>query len=365
MRKEGAYKVYTDKIFILLCLILVIAVGVCVYALPHADFSAEENRVLSDFPRISAKGLASGKFFSQLSAFYADRIPFRRTMIRIKATCELTLGKSENNGVLFLSDGRLADRCEYEETDTLEKNLERIKEFSDGTEKVYALVPRSVDIYFGGELSEQITDTVYSRVPDGARLFESLKQNAGGEDGVYYKTDHHLNAAGAYLLYEYVVRSLGDEPYGVSDFEACKVTDGFLGSAYSSGGLLAPVADSITLYRYEGDGDISVVCDDSGCGLNSLYCPEKLSEKDKYAVFLGGNHGVLHITAEGENRKKLFIVKDSFANAVIPLLARHYDLTVADPRYAEACVSTDADATVIIMGIDTLANGTPLFLSGK
>lgn len=356
---------YTDKIFISICLILVIAVGICVYALPHADFSAEENRVLSDFPHISAEGLASGRFFSQLSAFYADRIPFRRTMIRIKATCELALGKSENNGVLFLADGRLADRCEYEETATLEKNLELIGELSEGNKKVYALVPRSVDVYFGGELSEQITNAVYSRIPEGARLFEALKQNAKEEGGVYYKTDHHLNAAGAYLLYEYVVRSLGDEPYGVGDFEACKVTDGFLGSAYSAGGLLAPEADSIALYRYGGDENVSVVCDDAGCGLDSMYCPEKLSEKDKYAVFLGGNHGVLHVSAEGENRKKLFIVKDSFANAVIPLLARHYDLTVADPRYAEACIPTDADATVIIMGIDTLANGTPLFLSEK
>lgn len=356
---------YTDKIFIFVCLLLVAALGIGVYAFPRVGFSAEENRVLSDFPDISAKGIARGRFFSQLSSFYSDRIPFRRTMIRTKALCELALGKAENNGVLFLADGRLSDRCEYENTDVLEENLERLGNFSDSSEKVYAIVPRSVDVYFGGERSEQITETVYSRIPDGARLFEALKQKRGEENGVYYKTDHHLNAEGAYLLYEYVVRSLGDEPYCSNDFEVCQVSDSFLGSAYSANGLLASKADSIVLYRYDGDEDISVVCDDAGCTLNSLYCFDKLAEKDKYAVFLGGNHGILHIASKSESRKKLFIVKDSFANAVIPLLARHYDLTVADPRYAEACVPTDTDATVIIMGIDTLANGTPLFLSEK
>lgn len=347
-----------DTIFLCVCALFILTLGVFVYAAPHESFSEEENRVLSDFPAVTVRTLADGTFFERLSSFYSDRIPLRKTMIRVKAVCELASGKAQNNGVLFLSGGRLADRCEYDSLDSLDENLEGISKLCENEKTLCVFLPRSVDVYFGGELSSTVTEHVYSKEVYSEALFAKLKAASANGERVYYKTDHHLDSDGIYLLYENLLESLGVTAYKKTDFEIQTVSGDFFGSAYSSSGLLPVWRDEITLYRYENDENITVRCEDRGCELHSLYCMEKLEGKDKYAVFLGGNHGVLHITAEGVGeRERLLIIKDSFANALIPLLARHFDLTVVDPRYTDEIPLGEYAATLFVFGIDTLATG--------
>ena len=337
------------------CAAWIFSVGIGFFALPRERFSEEENRVLSDFPRASLHSVADGSFFSRLSAFYSDRVPLRSFMIRAKAVCELASGKRQNGSVLYLDGGRLVDRCEYSTLDTLKANLGEIAAFEDGT--VYALVPRSVDVYAGGEEAKKVTDFVYSYGICDDTLFEHFKYASDAGERVYYKTDHHLDADGAYLLYESIMRSLGETPYEKEEFEEQTVSREFLGSTYSKAGLLDVSRDEVTLFRYDGDENIGVSCEDAECGVKGLYCFDELEEKDKYEVFLGGNHGVLRVRGEKKGRGELLLIKDSFANAVIPLLARHFDLTVVDPRYTDTIPSGDFRATVLVFGIDTLATG--------
>lgn len=343
-----------DTVFLVVLAVTVVSFGICIFALPRVDFSIEENRVLAPAPRFSLERLIDGRFFGDISDFYSDRIPLRTFMIRVKAVCELALCRSENNGVLFLEGGRLCDRCEYESLDALEKNISLLSELSEQGRTEYFFVPRSVDVYFGGEESERVRSLAYGAL-GGEDLYNELYACAIRGDSTYYKTDHHLDSDGAYVLYRQIVEKMGDTAYEQSDFDVRTVSDSFLGSAYSACGLLPVSRDTVELYRYDGDTELDVRCEDAGCGICELYCFDQLYEKDKYRVFLGGNHGVLNIEAVGGGRERLLIIKDSFANAVIPLLARHYDLTVIDPRYAEICIPEGISATVVIVGIDTLA----------
>lgn len=338
-----------DLSFIVICALTVCFLGIGVYALPRKSFSEEENRALAMPPKISLRAVASGDFFGQLSSFYSDRIPLRTLMIRTKARCELLLGKSENNEIVFSSDGRLMKREVYSDLSVLEQNVHAANQIKEEHSAFLALVPRSVDVYAGGEESERVCE-----VAGTLSLLDSLR--AVGE-GAYYKTDHHLDADGAFEVYRYVMQGLGYTPLSKEAFELTEVCDGFLGSTYSQGGLLTSVSDTVSAWRYDGDTTLAVECLDSSCALHSLYVPEELVNKDKYRYFLGGNHGVLSISSiDAGERERLFIIKDSFANAVIPLLARHFDLTVWDPRYCPTPPEFDPTATrtVVICGIDTL-----------
>ena len=77
--------------------------------------------------------------------------------------------------------------------------------------------------------------------------------------------------------------------------------------------------------------------------------------------FLGGNHSRLTVTRKGsEGRKKLLLIKDSYANAMIPMLARHFDLDVIDPRYYNGSiekyvVENNIQNLLFLFGLDTLA----------
>ena len=89
-----------------------------------------------------------------------------------------------------------------------------------------------------------------------------------------------------------------------------------------------------------------------------IYDESKLSTKDKYAYFLGGNYGRLKIENCG-GKGHLLIVKDSFANCLIPFLLPHFDtVTVIDPRFfvgsvSEIITEEAVTETLVLYGADT------------
>ena len=243
-------------------------------------------------------------------------------------------------------------RCEYESTALLEKNLRAI---TDSGITLVA-VPRSIDVLSDSEEAARIRNSVFKSSDNGEKLYNKLCEAKDCGTAVYYKTDHHLNYDGAYVLYALLCEELGVKPYPKEEFSKELVSDSFLGTSYSKSGALVTEADSIFLPRYDGDTALNVQCLDSGCTLTSLYDTSFLSKKDKYSVFLGGNHGTLTVKSTSEqDRPHLLLVKDSFANAVIPMLARHFDITVRDPRYDTSPISGEYDAALVVCGIDTLA----------
>ena len=349
-----------NLIFICICLLLLSVVGVLVFILPHEDFSEQENRALADIPRFTPSSFWDGRYFGGISDFYSDRIPFRTQMIRAKAMCELALGREQNNGVIFSEGGALIDRCEYKSDAILRKNAEKIKNFiSEYPSANTVCVPRSVDVLANSESARSALDLLEREGLFDEALLSELKAGAEKGEEVYYKTDHHLDADGAFSLYRYVVSALGYKPYEKSDFTVTEVSDGFLGTIYSKSGLLSKSADTVSLYRYDGDADFCVKCEDMGCETQALYCFNCLENKDKYGVFLGGNHGIARVSDGSRDKPSLLLIKDSFANAIIPLLARHFDLTVYDPRYSD--VRADEldpekfDEVLILFGVDTIA----------
>jgi len=68
---------------------------------------------------------------------------------------------------------------------------------------------------------------------------------------------------------------------------------------------------------------------------DSLYWKEYLEKKDKYSVFLGGNHSVDVVKNSAvSNGRKLLIIKDSYANSMVPFLATNFqEIHIIDPRY--------------------------------
>ena len=339
-------KLKTDIIFIAIITLIAIALGVGTLANKGQKISFEENRTLASSPTVSLHSVLDGSFFSELSAFCSDRIPLREQMIRAKAVCELAMGKQENNGVAFISE-RLVDRCVYDSLNTLEENLTAIKKLTQNSSAIAVIVPRSADVYRNSEEALAVRSFC-----DDGQLYQKLSNT----NNAYYKTDHHLDAEGSFVTYEYVMEMLGYTPLPRSEFQLTAVSESFRGTVYSRAGLLPVYCDTVSAWRYEGDDELTVTCYDTGCCVDSLYKEAALEEKDKYRYFLGGNHGHLTIKSEKEERPKLYLIKDSFANSVIPLLARHFDLTVYDTRYSATPPPCPEGAkTVVLCGLDTLA----------
>ena len=177
----------------------------------------------------------------------------------------------------------------------------------------------------------------------------------------WYRTDHHMTTEGAFALYRNLEKTLDYTPYGMEKFTPTIVSEQFLGTSDARVGLPLTRKDTVTLYRYEGDLDYTVKKDNLPQTLTGFYDMEKLKSRDGYGVFLSGNHGLLEITkGEDDARPTLLVIKDSYANALLPFLALHYRLIVADPRYHAPPLGnllTHADRVLVLCGEGTLSTG--------
>lgn len=364
----------SNLIFTVLCLLCSVAFGIAVYLIPSPDFSEDENRMLADFPEISVSSISDGSFSSKLGSFYSDRFPARGFFTSLKAVCTLFAGRMENNGVIYASGHRLISRLEYNDYSLLEKNLEALNNFvgyekQKGVGTVFFVAPRAIDIngsylpeIYDTSRSEEIWKKLDSLCPGGyITANDTLSELAGNGEYVFYSTDHHWTTAGAYEAYRTLCPYLGAEPFPADSFTRITVSENFLGTTYSkfSLKLMKKYPDSIELYRYENDEKIYVINNTDGSVTNGFYDFSALDTKDKYSVFLGGNDAHLSIKSDEGKRPTVMVIKDSYANSVIPFLARHFDLEIVDLRYYRNSVRELAERIkpehiLVLYGADTV-----------
>ncbi len=158
-----------------------------------------------------------------------------------------------------------------------------------------------------------------------ARKGRPLQEEADGPDRpLYYRTDHHWTASGAYTAYQAWASASGLTSLEPSGFSVETVSEDFLGTIHSK--LNVPVKpDSIELYRPIQEPEWSVFYDGSQEPVHSLYSMEALKTRDKYRVFLDRNHGLTkdRKIPQADSGGKLLIIKDSYA-LLRPFAALHF-----------------------------------------
>lgn len=328
-------KKFTDLFEIISVSLTVLLLSAAFFLLPDKAISENENRALAEAPELTLDSLTDGSYTAKLGEYFADQFPLRDVFVGAKAYSELMQAKVENNGVIN-AGGVLIPRPSND-TSALAGNAKAIEYFTDGVSVpvTVAALPRTADVfaeclpswYPTDEDEELLTDFTEEMSQVNVALPDLITPLCESND--YYRTDHHYTAHGAYEAYLALADSLGYTPYERESFTVEQVSDDFRGTAMRTSGFYLNEADEIVLYRYDGDEDYTVEVDGDAI---SLYNFDKLKGTDKYAVFLGGNHARVDITAEGE-RPKLLIVRDSFADSIAPFLARHFDLIMIDYRY--------------------------------
>ena len=153
---------------------------------------------------------------------------------------------------------------------------------------------------------------------------------------IFYGTDHHWTALGAYYGYEAFCETLGLNPMDISKSEKSSV-DGFLGSLYTATGssVLAKNTDTVDYYSLPNNtyalmhermtsSEITV----------DVYYPAATAGELTYGVFFWGDTAQFVIHSDCGSGRKIAVVKDSFANAFAPYLSANYEeVHLIDYRY--------------------------------
>ncbi|MBO7342318.1 MAG: hypothetical protein J6U87_06510 [Clostridia bacterium] len=331
---------------------------------PSPRLSLAENRSLAAFPAFSARDLASGAYTAAADRYAEERFPFRGACRAAYAASELLLLRGECHGVMLCRDGSLCRRLAVNER-IYGQNLAalpRLRRILGETSLSVAIAPRRIDVR--REVLPMLYDTARERV-----VWEQLPADAvtfldATDDAQWYRTDHHWTSEGAYFAYTRLSHSLGYSPYPESSFCKKTVSESFCGSSAAAAGVPQIFPDTVSIWHYEGDCDYRVMRDTEPAPFQGLYDEEKLLGTDQYSLFLGGNCGLLEIDRGNEDeRPVLLVIKDSFANSLLPFLARHYRILAVDPRYFEgtlAPLAQRADAALVLCDMQTLTQ-TPFF----
>ena len=352
----------SDKIFLSVLCSTIVILGVLIFILPQRSFSDKENRPLSRFPNINTESVLNGNYFTELSKFYADQFPMRDYFTSAYSISELALGKNEINNVLITKDKTLVALPKETTYKLLKKNLDFINKRANKQTFLY-VPPRSID-YFQNEIPALYNYSQHkeelSCLPEETRKrIDFFCKNKG----LFYKTDHHWNTDGAYLAYTQICEMMNIKAYDKDFFKTVIANENFKGTSASKSALpdcmIQP--DEIKLYRYNGDSEFLIKNHEKGTWAKGFYDFSALECRDKYKIFMGGNYSHVSIISENEQKEKLLLIKDSFANSAIPFLALHFDIEVIDSRYCkksflhEQMKREDIDRTLILMSIDVLA----------
>ena len=163
---------------------------------------------------------------------------------------------------------------------------------------------------------------------------------------IYFRTDHHWTALGAYYAYVQFCTAKGITPHNLSDYEVSQFP-GFLGSFYNDGGkpdAMKNDPDTVNAYhpvsatasmKY-GDNENSTLT-----GGQVIFDESTASASLKYGTFIMGDNPFTVIeNPEVSNGESCIVVKESFGNAFVPFLVDHYQTVyVVDYRYYSGSVT--------------------------
>lgn len=334
----------SNKIIIIIFVMFILAVNILNILTPDKTFSETENRMLSQFPKINFKNITSGKFTKKFESYITDQFMLRDFWVSAKSDVERLMLKNKNNGIFFGKDGFLLEDFNRP-NETLDKNIDTINNFSEKIPnfKTYLLLaPNSVKIY-----EDKLP--MFSSPYDQFKVIQYIKENMNEnidfidiynvlnskkDEYIYFRTDHHWTMRGAYYAYEALSNKIGIKPYDLKHFTSEIVSDSFYGTYYSKGNNRHISPDYIEIFKLKLDIDYKVHWLDNDLQSDSLYEYKHLDTKDKYSVFLDGNHSLMTIKTNIKNDKKIVVFKDSYSHSFIPFLANHYEeIHVIDLRY--------------------------------
>ncbi|MBQ7200367.1 MAG: hypothetical protein IJS24_03240 [Eubacterium sp.] len=205
-------------------------------------------------------------------------------------------------------------------------------------------------------------------------VFEEKK-----DEYIYYLTDHHWTMLGAGFAYDELLRNMpgdiNESESHISDsmtnqteqgnlsgnsnidrqdqngsqkkddfsksigFET--VSDDFLGTDYNRLHFYGK-KDQLSKPEIPEADKASIVINNSGDVIkkDSIYDTEALKTADKYNYYFGGNYSSVVVNTDAKTDKKLLIIKDSYANSIVPYLCKDYKMIImVDPRYISSGVT--------------------------
>lgn len=363
------------------------------FSISGGKVSTDEKRVLKERPKLSFGAVISGKYTKDYEDFLSDNFPLRNMFIKVSKTLTDAIQLKNKEGVVLVAKDAPSDLGAGETLEAIKPSQSpttkpqptpvpivvdeasvldqgniiivgnrAMETFFYSKEKCTAyasiinslatklpniriyslLIPTSIEFYSPpkyhslSQSQKDAIDYIYNSLV-GVSAVDAYGLIAANTDKyLYFRTDHHWTALGAYQAYVRFCEKANIEPSKLEGMQNA-VIENFVGTmyGYTQSEVLKNNPDTVEVY-YPPIKSVATAYQAAdmlnGSDIKLIY-RQLDSTTNKYLAFLGGDHPLIHIVSENKNGKKLLITKDSFGNALIPFLSNNYEeIFVIDPR---------------------------------
>ena len=216
--------------------------------------------------------------------------------------------------------------------------------------QVYSLVtPNSAEFYMPNDFRSSSTnqksmiELCYENMIESVKCVDAYSKLAKRTDQyIYFRTDHHWTARGAYWAYTAFCETAGFDTVSLEDFETGRY-DEFVGSLYTwtsqyvqSEALwnhpdyveyFLPIRESHAKYYTNSSLTNGIPISVVSTGISNS------SKQNKYLCFISGDTPICVIETDVPDAGVCVVLKESYGNAFVPFLTSHYSkIIVIDPR---------------------------------
>ena len=209
------------------------------------------------------------------------------------------------------------------------------------------VVPISTGIYLDEKLQEELgcsdeqaaIQYIYDNMDKKVvtiDAFTALKNHS--DEYLYFRTDHHWTALGAYYAYSQLMKEKGITPTSLGEYETMVFND-FIGTLYAASNQtpsLAENPDVVTAYIPLATNKMTYTdVDGNVVDYDIIYDVSDWNSDSKYNCFIAGDQPFEEIHNPNMNDgSSCVVIKESFGNAFVPFLVDHYEnVYVVDYRY--------------------------------
>lgn len=347
-------------------LTIIFSFGILSLLKTDRDISPVENRPLAQKPALTKEALLTGSFFKDFETYTNDQLIGRDELIKNYTIAQINMDKSLINDIILTDDKWLlknpAWTKKYNEIDQSMPAINDLSQFlkEQNVEFYFALPPSKTNAlsfklpFHIHTYAQENLNYFLKKLPADVKpikLMEHLKKNYTNEEiqDMYFKTDHHWNMDGAFLGYQYIMNTIeqqssiykGKEIKKEDYTRTCAQNKHLIGSFNNQLYQLIDANGEKLCYYTPKDGFnfTSVTAKDAKGtiyqSLDEIYGIEKQKDTTSYAGYYTDDYPEIVIeNNNAQNEVRALVLKDSFANAIVPHLAQSFKHTsILDLRH--------------------------------
>ena len=304
-------------------------------------------------PKLTAEGILDGGYMEEYGEYFTKRFCGKSIFRGIHFSVQTTFGKRKSEGIYKGEGQYLLEKIAVSDEKAMGENIQKIQELAGTYYNIpiyFMLVPNAANIQ-----SEKLP--AYAVGLDQTKQFDKIRESLGAgitwvevskalmkhsDEELYYRTDNNWTSLGAHYGYEALAAAMELDTSKAPELTPYVVNNDYIGTLAKQSGYGKGYEDSITIYVPKNTkNSIRTVMSnmDTKKKYATLYDSMKLEKEDKYSLFLGGDAGMIDIRTTADTTDRLLILKDSFANCLIPFLVPYYrEIVAVDPALYEGSI---------------------------